>query len=78
MSKGRKLGKDFGLLTIGNFASRILSFLLVPLYTSILTTEEYGIIDIICTTVNLVYPIASVVISEAVIRFCLEKENDKC
>ena len=77
MSKGRKLGKDFGLLTIGNFASRILSFFLVPLYTSILTTEEYGIIDIICTTVNLVYPIASVVISEAVIRFCLEKENDK-
>ena len=77
MSKGRKLGKDFGLLTIGNFASRILSFLLVPLYTSILTTEEYGIIDIIGTTVNLVYPIAIVVISEAVIRFCLEKENDK-
>lgn len=76
MSKAKKLGKDFGLLSIGNFASRILSFLLVPLYTSILTTYEYGIVDIINTTVSLVYPLAILVISEAVIRFCLEKSSD--
>jgi len=76
VSKAKKLGKDFGLLSIGNFASRILSFLLVPLYTSILTTYEYGIVDIINTTVSLVYPLAIMIISEAVIRFCLDKSSD--
>ncbi|MDD4689508.1 MAG: polysaccharide biosynthesis C-terminal domain-containing protein [Eubacteriales bacterium] len=78
MNKIRRLGKDFGLLTLGSFSSKILNFLLVPLYTYILTTSEYGVVDIINTTVSLVYPILTLVISEAVIRFCLEKTNDKC
>lgn len=76
MEKLKKLGKDFGLLTIGSFASKILTFLLVPLYTAQLTTAEYGVVDIINTTVNLVYPIAILVISEAVIRFCLDSSSD--
>lgn len=76
MNKIEKLGKNFALLTVGSFGSRILTFLLVPLYTTVLTTEEYGIVDIINTTVSLVYPIATLVISEAVIRFCLDSESD--
>lgn len=42
MKKYKYLFKNVGLLTISNFGSKILSFLLVPLYTSLLTTGEYG------------------------------------
>lgn len=77
MSRYGKLGKNFGLLTIGSFASSILSFLFTPLYTSVLTTAEYGIADLISVTISLSYPILTLVISEAIMRFCLDAVNDK-
>lgn len=77
INKYKKLGKDFLLLTIGNFSSKILVFLLVPLYTSYLSTEDYGISDILVTTVNLIYPLITLTISESVMRFALDKNTDK-
>ena len=38
--------KNIGLLTLSNFGTKILLFLLLPLYTSILTVEEYGLYDL--------------------------------
>ena len=38
MAGYRSFAKNVGLLTIANFGTKILSFLLVPLYTSILST----------------------------------------
>ena len=52
MNRYKQLMKNMGLLTIGNFASKLLSFLLVPLYTNVLTTKEYGTFDIVVTTAN--------------------------
>lgn len=78
MSEGkyRYLIKNFGILTLSNFGSKILSFVLIPLYTSVLTTAEYGVYDIYATTVSLALPILTLNISSAVIRFSLDKSND--
>ena len=73
--EGKKLLKNSMLLIIGNFSSKILVFLLVPFYTSVLSTEEYGISDLLVTTVNLVYPILTLMISTAVLRFSLDKDG---
>lgn len=62
-------------MTISNFASKILSFLLVPLYTNVLTTSEYGIFDFYVTSVLLLTPLLSSNILDAVIRFSLDKNN---
>ena len=40
-SRGKYLLKNTGILTISSFASKILIFLLVPLYTSILSKEDF-------------------------------------
>lgn len=77
MANYKKLGKDVGLMTIGSFGSKILTFLFVPFYTAVLTTEEYGISDLITTTITLVFPFFSVIICEALMRFALDNENDK-
>lgn len=77
MGNYKKLGKNVILLTVGNFASKVLSFLLVPLYTSVLTTEEYGVADILTTSINLILPIFTLLVYEAVMRFALDKESDK-
>src|SRR5690554_5968525 len=76
MGKYKYLIKNIGLLTISNFGGKILTFLLVPLYTSVLSTAEYGSYDIVITTINLLLPILTINISESVMRFSLEKGNN--
>jgi O-antigen/teichoic acid export membrane protein len=52
-------------------------FFLVPLYTSVLSTSDYGIYDIAITTVTLVSPILTVNIADACMRFLMQKETDE-
>ncbi|WP_195637148.1 polysaccharide biosynthesis C-terminal domain-containing protein [Enterocloster bolteae] len=73
----KRLMKNIFLLFTGNFVSRILSFLMVPFYTSILTTSDYGTSDLISTTVLLVLPIFSLLMDESVMRFTLEPKYDR-
>lgn len=73
MNKYKKLFTNTIAMTIGQFSSKVLSFLLIPLYTSILSTQEYGVYDIIVTTVTLLTPFFTLVISEAVLRFAIDK-----
>lgn len=75
-SKAGSLLKNTGILAIGSFSSKILVFLLVPLYTSVLTTGEYGSYDIIYSTVSLIAPVLTLNISEALLRFPMEKDAD--
>lgn len=71
--QSKYLIKNIGILAVSNFSSKILVFLLVPLYTSLLNTTEYGTYDLIISTVSLVYPIVTLNIVDAVMRFCMEK-----
>lgn len=74
MKERRKfLFKNMGILTISNFSSKILVFLLVPLYTSVLSTTEYGTYDFIISTVGLLYPILTLNIADAVMRFTMDE-----
>ncbi len=76
MAGYKKLGKDVLLMTIGSFGSKLLNFVFVPFYTAILTTEEYGVADLVSTTVTLLFPFFSLIICEGMMRFALDKEND--
>ena len=75
MGKNKYLLKNTVIFAIGNIATRLLSFLLVPLYTNVLTTEEFGIIDLLCTICSFIIPIFSFNIIEAVLRFSLDKNS---
>ena len=70
------LVKNIGILTISNFASKILVFLLVPLYTNILSDRQVGIYDLVGTTVALIAPILTLNVADAVMRFMMEKKKD--
>lgn len=61
---------------LGNFGTKILTFFLVPFYTSILLPEEYGKIDIISTTIQLILPLFSLSISDAIFRYSMDKNED--
>lgn len=77
MKKYKYLFQNIGLLTISRFGTSILSFLLVPIYTNILSTEEYGTYDLFNTTISLLIPILSLNIMQSVMRFSLENDKDE-
>ena len=71
------LFKNIGFLTIGNFSTKLLSFFLVPLYTSILTTADYGSYDLVSTTVNLLIPILTLNIADGTLRYSIDNDTPK-
>ena len=73
--KFKVLLEDAVIFGLGNIASKLILFFLVPLYTYFLTTEEYGIADLVYTMSQLIYPVVSIVIYEAVIRFGLMSDQ---
>lgn len=80
-AKEKKTGKykylvnNIALFSVSNFVSKILVFLLVPLYTGVLTTEQYGVADIIQVTILLLVPALTVNMGEAALRFGIEKSD---
>lgn len=58
---------------VGNMGSKLLIFFLVPYYTHVLTTAEYGTADLITTTASLIIPIVTLSITEAVFRFSMDE-----
>ena len=77
MNKYIKLLKDTFIYAIGGIGSKLILFFLVPLYTNYLSTEQYGIADLIFTISQFIIPFASVVIWGAVVRFALSKNEKK-
>lgn len=72
----KKLGQNTLWMFVGNFATKLLSFFMVPLYTAYLSTTDYGTADLMTTTVSLLSPILTVSASEGVLRFTLDKKYD--
>ena len=77
MNRYKYLLKNIGLLTLSSFATKLLSFFLVPLYTNILTTTEYGTYDLFNTTIGVLLPILTLNIQEAVMRFSIDEKNSR-
>lgn len=71
-----ELIKNIGLFFIANFLPKAITFFMVPLYTYCLTADEYGIADLIYTTVQLLLPILTLQVQDAMLRFTIEKKND--
>lgn len=76
-SRNKYLMKNTIIFTIGNMGSKLITFFLIPLYTGVMTTSEYGISDLINTICIIVVPIITLNISESVMRFALDKDADK-
>lgn len=77
MNRYKKLAFNSIIFAIGNLGSKLISLILVPLYTYYLTTSQYGSVDLLTTTLSFVLPIFTVSIYDAVLRFVMDKSYDK-
>lgn len=63
-------------LGLGTFSSKILVFLMVRFYTEFLSPADYGAADLMTQTANLLLPLVSLGITDAVFRFAMDKAED--
>ena len=62
--------------TIGNFGTKILSFLIVPLYTFYILPSDLGDYDLLMTTVSLLSPLLTMKISDATYRWLIKDKSN--
>lgn len=77
VSRGRKLMKNTVILSIGKICTSMITFLLLPLYTGILSTEEYGIVDLLNTLMALLLPLIGLQVEKGVFRELIEARQNK-
>ena len=64
------------LFAINAVSSKLITFLLVPIYTSYMTAGEFGLADMSTTVISLITPLATLAIADAVVRFMVEDRDD--
>lgn len=74
MNKYKRLIRDMGIFALGALGSKLITFLLLPLYTHILTNEEYGIADLIFTFGQLLLPVVSCAVFNGLLRYGLMRD----
>ena len=66
------------ILGIGTVISKLMTYVvLTPLYTHYLTTDEFGIVELVVQTANMLMPLVSLGINQAVLRFGMDGETDR-
>ncbi|MGX7009387.1 membrane protein [Lactococcus chungangensis CAU 28 = DSM 22330] len=63
------------IFAIGNSVSILLTFVMVPFYTTILSPADFGVSDILTTTTAMLVPLVSLNVFSAIFRFALDDEN---
>jgi len=77
MNKYKKLAANTLLFGIATFSTKILTFVMMPIITRLLSPEDFSTSELVFSTCNFIVPMISVCIHEAVIRFGLDKAEKK-
>ena len=75
MNKKKHLLKNTIIIFCGKLCTQLISFFLLPLYTSYLTTSDYGIVDLIQSYVTLIVPIITMELEMSIFRFLVDSRG---
>ncbi|WP_181874646.1 oligosaccharide flippase family protein [Klebsiella pneumoniae] len=77
MNKYAKLLNNSLIFALGNLGSKVIVILLVPLYTFYLTTQDYGLVDLVASSQALLMPFITITAEQALLRYIIgEKDKD--
>ncbi len=75
-SRGKKFLKDFGIYAIGNLGSKLITFLMIPLYTYFVEKpSDYGYFDLCLEFCLLLVPVVTLQLRDGAFRFLLETKD---
>jgi len=72
----KKLTQNTLIYTIGNISLRASAFLLIPIYTHFLSKSEFGLLQTLLFTIQIMITLVDVGIRTAMVRFVKEYEDD--
>ncbi|GIV17791.1 MAG: polysaccharide biosynthesis protein [Armatimonadota bacterium] len=74
----RSLVKDSAVYAVGTIASRLVGFIMIPVYTRVLTPADYGIIETIVRLVDIIGLFLALGLAEALLRhYYLAKDEEE-
>jgi O-antigen/teichoic acid export membrane protein len=77
MSEITNTAKQAAIYAIGVILNRAVSFIMIPIYTRYLTPSDYGTVELLTMTIDVVSIIAGVGLSTAVYRYYYRFEDEK-
>ena len=77
--RGKELAKNTAIMLFGKLFTQFLVFLLLPLYTHLLSKDEYGVVDLISTYITIAIPVTTIQLEMAAFRYLIDarKEREK-
>lgn len=77
-NRGRTFFKNFGIYSVGVLGTRIITFLMVPLYTYFLDdTSDYGYYDLCLQLCMLLLPISTLQLRDGAFRFLVDNVDEE-
>lgn len=77
MNQKKQLLRNTVIIAIGKLSTQIISFLLLPLYTSKLSPAQYGTYDFLVTLSIFLLPVITMLMEESMFRFLIDAEDLK-
>lgn len=77
MNQGKVLLKNTAIVSIGKICTQLITFLLLPIYTAVLTNEQYGVVDLLHTLTRLFLPIVTLQIEQGIFRYLIDYRENK-
>ncbi len=77
MNQKKELVKNTLIISIGKFSTKLVSFLLLPLYTSLLSTEAFGEYDLLNIISIFLIPLIMLQMDEGMFRFLIDAKDAK-
>lgn len=69
----KRLFSNSLIFSIGTLGTKVIGFLMVPFYTYFLTKGQFGVVDLISTTVAMLTPVVTLSVFDAIFRFTMDK-----
>ena len=76
MNRYKKLLSNTAVFAAGQFLSKAMVYLLMPLYTAVLTKEQSSAADMIQQVGNFLMPVAALGLCEGILRFAMDSGVD--
>ena len=79
MNKKKQLAKNTVIIFLGRVCTQLISYFLLPLFTTYLSKKEYGTVDLIQSYVTLLVPVITLELEMSIFRYLIDsrgKEND--
>lgn len=73
---GIKFIKNTAIFFVGNVLSKLISFILLPMYTTVIPTEQMGIFDVSITLTTMILSVCYFEIWSAVLRYLYDGKNE--